>query len=79
MNNQLNQTLQNIMLMKKQGGNPKQLMDNMLKTNPQLKQTMTQMQNMAQGRSPREFIVQLARQNGVDEFALQMIGQLFDN
>jgi hypothetical protein len=79
MNNQLNQNLQNIAMAKKSGRNPQQIMQTMLRSNPQLQQTMTQMQNMAQGKTPREFIMQLAKQNGADEMALAMLAQLFDN
>lgn len=79
MNNQLNQTLQNIMLAKRQGRSPQQMLQQMLQQNPQLRQTFVQMQNMAQGRSPREFITQLAKQNGADDIALQTLSQMFDN
>ena len=79
MNNQLNQNLQNIAMAKKSGRNPQQIMQTMLRSNPQLQQTMTQMQNMPQGKTPREFIMQLAKQNGADEMALAMLAQLFDN
>lgn len=50
-----------------------------MQQNPQLQQTLTQMKNMANGRNPRDFIMQLARQNGADELSLQMIGEMFGN
>lgn len=79
MNNQFNYTLQNIMLAKKQGKNPQQIMQQIMQSNPQFQQTLTQLQNMSQGRNPKEFIMQLAMQNGVDEIGMQMIAQIFDN
>lgn len=79
MNNQFNYTLQNIMLAKKQGKNPQQIMQSIMQSNPQFQQTLTQLQNMSQGRNPKEFIMQLAMQNGVDEIGMQMIAQIFDN
>lgn len=79
MNNQLNQLIQNIAIAKRSGKNPQQIMQRMLQSNPQYRQLLTQMQNMAQGRNPRDFIMQLARQNGVDEIGLQTIAQMFDN
>ena len=38
----------------------------MLQQNPELRTTLTQMQNMAQGRSPQQFVSQLCKQNGID-------------
>ena len=51
----------------------------MLQQNPQLQQTLIQLQNMANGRSPKEFIMQMAKQNGVEEATLSMIGDMFNN
>lgn len=80
MNNpQLNQTLQYIAMAKKQGKNPQMIMNTMLQQNPQMQQQLTQLKNMANGRSPREFIMQMARQNGVEEATLAIISELFDN
>ena len=41
-----------------------------------LEQMKQKMQNMAQGRSPAEFILQLARQNGASEQNLQGLAQI---
>lgn len=48
------------------GVNPMALAQQMLQNNPNAKQVMTQFQNMANGRSPRDLAMQLAKQNGVD-------------
>ena len=48
------------------GANPMALAQQMLQNNPNAKQVMTQFQNMANGRSPRDLAMQLAKQNGVD-------------
>ena len=79
MNNQLNQTLQNIAMAKKQGKNPQMIMNMLLQQNPQMQQTLTQLKNMANGRNPKEFIIQLAKQNGVEETTLAMLGEMFNN
>ena len=79
MNNQLNTTLQSIAIAKKQGKNPQIIMNTILQQNPQVRQTLTQLQNMAQGRNPKEFIMQLARQNGIEEATLSMISEMFNN
>lgn len=48
------------------GANPMALAQQMLQNNPNAKHVMTQFQNMANGRSPRDLAIQLAKQNGVD-------------
>ena len=48
------------------GANPMALAQQMLQNNPNAKQVMTQFQNMANGHSPRDLAMQLAKQNGVD-------------
>lgn len=48
------------------GGNPAALARQMLTNNPKAKEVMAQFQNMANGRSPKELAMQLAKQNGVD-------------
>ena len=42
-------------------------------------QQLTQLKNMANGRNPKEFIMQMARQNGVEEATLAILNQMFDN
>lgn len=79
MNNQLNQTLQNILNAKKQGKDPKAIMGYMFQQNPQMQQTMTQLKNMSNGRNPKEFIMQMAKQNGVEEATLGLINEIFNN
>lgn len=71
----INQRLEQILNFYESGGNPKQLMQSMYGNN--LQQGQTQLQNMAQGRSPQEFIMQMARQNGVSDRNLQRLAQMF--
>ena len=78
-NNQLNSVLQNIMTAKKQGKNPQIIMQTILQQNPQMQQTLTQLKNMVGNRNPKEFIMQLAKQNGVEETTLAIIGEMFNN
>ena len=78
-NNQLNSVLQNIAMAKKQGKNPKMIMNMIMQQNPQMQQTLTQLQNMVGNRNPRDFFMQLARQNGVEETTLAMLGEMFNN
>lgn len=79
MNKDFNQTLQNIANAKKQGKSPQMIINMMLQANPQMQQTLTQLKNMVGNRSPKEFFMQLAKQNGADDMALAMLGEMFNN
>lgn len=74
--NDINATLERIIAMYDNGGNPQQLMQTMMRQGTPIGQMQSQMQNMAQGRSPIEFIMQMARQNGVSEQNLQGIARI---
>lgn len=76
-NGDINQTIQSILQMRNAGQNPQMIMQMLLQRNPQYQQLLTQMQNMAQGRNPRDFIMQLAKQNGVSEQNINAIRQMF--
>ena len=65
--NQINQNIDAIINMANSNRSPQQIMQMLIQSRPEIKQMMTQMQNMAQGRTPKEFITQLAKQNGVDQ------------
>lgn len=78
-NNNLNANLQAILNMKKQGKNPQAIMQAMFQQNPQMQQQLTQLKNMANGRSPREFIMQMAIQNGVEASTIEIINQILGN
>ncbi len=76
MGNDINQTIENIVALYDSGGNPQQVMQTMMQKNNQVSQMKTQLQNMAQGRNPNEFLLQLARQNGVSEKNLQGLARI---
>ena len=73
----VNQALQSIFQMRNAGRNPQQIMQMLIQRNPQYSQMLTQIRNMSQGRSPRDFVMQLARQNGVSEQNMAQLMQLF--
>lgn len=77
MQNDINSTIEGLLNLKNQGKNPQVIMQNLIKRNPQYQTLINQMQNMAQGRSPQEFIMQLAKQNGVNEQNLHALSQMF--
>lgn len=70
----INSMLEQIIQFHKTGRNPQELMQRFVPNN--LEQMKQKMQNMAQGRSPAEFIMQLARQNGASEQNLQGLAQI---
>jgi hypothetical protein len=74
--NDINQTLQGIFAMKNAGRNPQQIMQMLIQKNPQVQQMLTTLQNMAGGRSPKEFLTQIAKQNGVSEQNISAIEQI---
>ena len=62
----MNSMLAYVSQLKKQGFTPQMAMDMLMQQNPQLRTTMTQMQNMSQGRPMSEVARQLCQQNGID-------------
>ena len=76
MNNQLMQNINSILSMANSGRSPKDIMNMYFRSNPQFNQMMTQLQNMAQGRTPQEFITQIAKQNGVDQSTIDQLMQI---
>lgn len=72
----INQTIEQIIRFYDSGGNPQQVMQNIMRQGTPIGQVQTQMQNMAQGRSPKEFILQIAKQNGVSEQNLHQIERI---
>ena len=73
----VNQALQSIFQMKNAGQNPQAVLQMMLQQNPQLQQQLTVLKNMSQGKNPKEFFTQLARQNGVSEQNMAQLMQMF--
>lgn len=74
--NDINAILEQLIALHDNGGNPQQVMQNMMQQGTPIGQMQTQMKNMAQGRSPVEFILQVARQNGASEQNLQGIARI---
>ena len=73
----VNQALQSIFQMRNAGQNPQKIMQMLIQRNPQYSQMLTQIRNMSQGRSTKDFVMQLARQNGVNEQNLAQLMQMF--
>ena len=73
----VNQALQNIIAMKNSGKNPQAILQMFMQQNPQVAQMMTQFRNMSNGQNPRDFITQMARQQGLSEQNISAIQQMF--
>ena len=73
----INQSLQNIFAMKNAGRNPQMILQMLMQQNPQVGQLMTTFQNMTNGKNPRDFITQMARQSGVNEENMAQIMSMF--
>ncbi len=73
----INQALQSVFAMKNAGRNPQAVMQLLIQQNPQIQNTLATLQNMAQGKNPKEFFSQLARQNGVNEQNMAQIMAMF--
>ena len=71
--NNLNNSLQSIINLANSGKSPNEVINMLIQQNPNVKQGLTQLQNMAQGRNMRDFVMQLMKQNtGINP-------QMFDN
>lgn len=78
---ELNQRIEMVLAMANNGGNPQAVMQQMMargfnNQNSQLNTAMTQMKNMAGGRSMPEFYLQILKQNGLTEQNAQGLAKL---
>lgn len=74
--NDLNAQIEQIIALYDSGGDPNKVMNNIIQKNPMVNQLGTQYKNMSQGRDPKEFLLQLAKQNGVTEQNLQGLARI---
>ena len=77
MNGDINDRISNIVNMANAGKNPQELMNQLVKSNPQISQMMNQMNNMRGNMSMQDFVLQIAKQNGVSEQNIQSLVNLF--
>lgn len=73
----INAVIQNVMQMKASGKNPQTVLQTMLQQNPNLKNQLQMLRNMAGDRTPQEFYTQLAKQQGASLQSIQAIQSLF--
>ena len=77
MNGDINERINNILQVANSGGDPNVIMNQLIQKNPQVSTTLKQLDNMRGGKPMEEFVLQLAKQNGVSEQNLQGLMQLF--
>ena len=77
MNGDINDRISAILNLANAGRNPQELINQLIQTNPQVSGVMTQMNNMRGKMSMNDFVIQLARQNGVNEQNIQGMMRLF--
>ena len=77
MNNDINSRIQAIMQLKQKGLTPQSAMQMLMQRNPNYQIAMQRLNNMAQGRDMKEFVMQLARQNRVSQENLQAMQNMF--
>lgn len=65
-NNISNNPFNNMINFLNGGGNPQQIISMFFNKNPNMNKMMQQMQNMANGRSAKQFAMDLAKQQGLD-------------
>lgn len=58
--------IQQLIAFMQSGGNPQQMVQQMFAQNPQMQGALQQVKNMVGNRSPQEFAMQLAKQQGID-------------
>lgn len=77
--NDINEIIQSVLQARSMGKDPNMIVQMLVKQNPNLQQMMVRMQNMAKGRNVNEFVMQMAKQNGVNEQNIQALQQIFGN
>lgn len=77
MQNNINEQISLVMSLKQQGYTPQQALAYLSKQNPHINEGIATLKNMAQGRDMKQFVTQLAMQNGVSQENLQALQQMF--
>ncbi len=72
----INQIIERIIWMHDNGRNPQQLMQQIIQPNMPIQQMANQFNNMKQGKTNTEFLMQLAKQNGVSEKNIQGLARI---
>lgn len=78
--NNLNNSLQSIINLANSGKSPNEVINMLIQQNPNVKQSLTQLQNMAQGRNMKDFVMQLMKQNtGINPQMFDSLSRIMGN
>ena len=78
--NNLNNSLQSIINLANSGKSPNEVINMLIQQNPNVKQGLTQLQNMAQGRNMKDFVMQLMKQNtGINPQMFDSLSRMMGN
>lgn len=72
----INQVIDNLRMFQQQGKNPNAIIQSMFQGNFPVNQMQTQLNNVCQGRSKTETLLQLAKQQGLSEENFNWINQM---
>ena len=72
----INDYISNIRQLYLAGRDPNQIMQTVINNTPNIKQLNAQYNNLAQGRSRKDVILQMAKQQGVNEENLNWLAQM---
>lgn len=70
-----NNQIQQLIAFMNSGGNPQVLIQQMMRDNPQMQSTLMQIKNMVGDKSPKEFAIQLAKQQGIDSQQIEELSK----
>jgi len=59
------------------GGNPQQLVNQMINNNPQAKQAINAIEQKYKGKTPKQIAMQMAREKGIDLNQVNQIARMF--
>lgn len=71
------EVINTLMMLLNNGNNPEEIVKTMSKNNPGLAQLLQVYEAQAKGMSPKDFVLQIAKQNGIDPNLLLQIARKF--
>ena len=71
------EVINTLMMLLNNGNNPEEIVKTMSKNNPCLAQLLQVYEAQAKGMSPRDFVLQIAKQNGIDPNLLLQTARKF--
>lgn len=75
----INQLVEMIYTLKNQGKNPNEVYQMLINKNPNYNMALTRYQNMSKGRNPKEFLLQMARQNGLTDENAKILSDMLNS